>query len=211
MPQQEHFIIPRIPLDAPGLCAHALVVSCAQAFDIRHTCQKDMHVHVKDPKWGTENAEIKKMAKTILPDSYICEKEGWKFEEFSELFEKGRVVIILDVTDMLTRYDRVIKKEVGKDEIDGHYVILAGINGGKAVIVDPSADEIVHEGKDGDDNFGVQTTDCENIYLLPLNSLDKMWWDTEKKGRKNYHWALVMLHPDDDPSILEKYRNQGKI
>jgi hypothetical protein len=206
MPEQENFIIPRIPLDEAGLCAHALIVSASKSFEIKHTCQKDMHVHVKDPKWGTEHIEIIKMAKTILPESHICAKEGWNIEELSKLLDEGRVVIILDVTDMLSRYDKVLKKEVGKDEIDGHYVTLAGINSGMAVIVDPSADEIVHEGKNGEYNFGVQLTDCENIYLLPLSSLDKMWWDTEKNGRETNHWALVLLHPDDDSMILDKYR-----
>ncbi len=165
-----------------------------------------MHVHVKDPKWGTENIEIIKMAKTILPDFHICVKEGWRFNELSELFDKGRVVIILDVTDMLNRYDKVLKREVEKDEVDGHYVTLAGTHNGMAVIIDPSADEIVQEKKDGEDNYGIQLTDCENIYLLPLSSLDKMWWDTMKNGEINNHWALVMLHPDDNPMILDKYR-----
>jgi hypothetical protein len=211
MPEKENFIIPRIPLDKPGLCAHALIVSGAQAFEVIHTCQKDMHVHVKDPKWGTEPIEITKMARTILPDSHICVKEGWNFDELTKLFDEGRIVAVLDVTDMLSRYDKVLKSEVGKDEVDGHYVTLAGIHDGMAVIVDPSADEIVHEGKNNDDNFGVRLTDCENIYLLPLSSLDEMWHDTKKDGTLNDHWALVMLHPDDDASVLEKYKNQGKI
>ena len=56
----EKFIIPRILLDEPGLCANALI---------------------KDPKWGMEPVELEKMAKTILPASHVCVKEHWQFEE----------------------------------------------------------------------------------------------------------------------------------
>ncbi len=201
--KETDFIVQRIPLDKPGLCAHALVVSTAQAFGIDLACQKDMHVHVADPIWGTEPSEITKMAQTILPDSHICVKEGWTFRELTELFDKGRIVVILDVTDMLSRFDKVLQEEVGKDKVDGHYVILAGIHNRMAVIIDPSADEIVHEDNSDEQNFGVKTTDCDNIYLLPPASLEKMWWDTNKNGTINDHWALVMLHPDDDPKNIK--------
>ncbi len=206
MSENENFIIQRIPLDAPGLCAHALVISGAQAFRIGHVCQKDMHAHVKDPVWGTEPSEITKMAQMILLDSHICVKEDWTFTEFTELFDRGRVVVTLDVTDTLSRFDKVLQKEVGKDKIDGHYVILKGIHNEMALISDPSADEIVHEDNTSGEGLGVITTKDENIYYLPLHSLDKMWWDTYKNGKKNNHWAIVMLHPDDDPMILDKYR-----
>ena len=109
----------------------------------------------------------------------------------------------MDVTDCLDRVNKITGEPV--NDIDGHYVILSKIvkmeNTLYALIIDPSKDEIAVEGSNG-----IINTSQENVYFIPLDVLDRLWIDDKKDGSVNDHWALVMLHPDDNPSILDKFR-----
>jgi hypothetical protein len=197
------FFIPRIPLDEEGLCAHATIESAARAFKIKHIHQDDLHIHVGDPSWGTEPAELTEMSKELLPDDHIFAKEKWTFDEISSLLGQARVVIVLDVTDCLDRVSKITGEHV--NEVDGHYVILSKLvkmeNTTHALIIDPSKEEIVVEG-----SYGIINTNQENVYLIPFEVLDRLWIDDKKDGSLNDHWALVMLHPDDDPGVLDRFR-----
>ncbi|MCX6704422.1 MAG: hypothetical protein NTZ07_03165 [Candidatus Woesebacteria bacterium] len=200
---ESNFFIPRIPLDDAGLCAHATIESAASAFGIVHIHQKDLHPHVSNPEWGTEPSELVKMSKAFLPDSNIFAREHWDLTETKKLLSSARVVMVLDVIDCLERVDKVLGKKV--EGVDGHYIILAKIveiqEKPYALIIDPSKDEIVVEG-----NYGVINTNQENVYFMPFDVLEKIWIDDKKDGSLNDHWALVMLHPDDDPAILDQFR-----
>jgi len=205
MPENENFIIQRISLNTESWCGHALIHSAAIAFNINHVCQKDLHNFVSDPSWGTEKKELYQMARSFLPATHILMRENWTKNELDELNGKARVVTILDTTDVLVRISNKTGKKV--NDVDGHYITYLG-NG---LIIDPSAEEIV-VGPDTDPaNEGVILTDCPNIYYVSDEILERIWTDTNKNGGVNNHLALVILHPDDDPSVLEKYRNQGKI
>jgi hypothetical protein len=201
--RETYFYIPRIPLNEAGKCAHGTIESGAQAFEIKHIKQKDLHIHVLDPEWGTEPDELAEMPRSFLPDSHILVREHWKQEEVEKLLSSARVVMVLDVTDCLERVDKVLGKKV--DGVDGHYIILAQLKEIQkvpyALIIDPSKDEIVVEG-----NYGVINTREENVYYIPYDVLDKLWVDDKKDGSLNDHWALVMLHPDDDPAVLDQFR-----
>jgi hypothetical protein len=201
--KEQNFYIPRIPLNEAGLCAHALVEGGAQAFEINHIHQNDLHAHVADPDWGTEPIELYEMARDFLPDNHILAKEHWQLKEVRKLLSSARVVMILDVTDCLERVDKVLDKKV--DGVDGHYVTLSKLveinNTLYGLIIDPSKDEIVIEG-----NYGVINTNQENVYFIPYHILDRIWIDSKKDGSINDHWALVMLHPEDDPLVLEEFK-----
>jgi len=201
--KERNFFIPRIPLNEEGLCAHATIESAARAFKISHIHQDDLHIHVGDPDWGTEPGELIEMAKEFLPDTHIFARENWNLEELDKLLMEKRVVIILDVTDSLDRVDKVLDQKV--DTVDGHYVILSKLvkidNTIYALILDPSKDQIVIEG-----SHGIINTNQENVYFIPYENLDKLWVDDKKDGSLNDHWALVLLHPDDDPGVLDQFR-----
>lgn len=199
----EKLVITRIPLDTEDFCSHADVIAGARAFNINHSCQTDIHKYVSDPVWGTEPEEMLKMGNHFLPETHVFAREHWNFYTLEKLLTEARVIVILDIEDNLARFDKV--KKVPVNNVDGHYVILAeiknidGIKHGK--IIDPSKDEIVQAG-----SYGAVLTDEENVYYLPLTELDYIWHDTNKDGSLNDHWAMVMLHPDDDPSVLDSYR-----
>ncbi len=202
MQENEDFTIQRIPLNTESWCGHALIHSAAISFNIAHVCQKDLHNYVSDPNWGTEKGELYKMARSFLPKDHILMKENWSKEDLDKLNEKARVVVILDTTDILKRVSNITGKIV--NDVDGHYISYLG-NG---LIIDPSAEEIVVGPDTEPENKGVILTDCPNIYYLSDEILEKIWFDTNKNGSINKHLALVMLHPDDDPSILEEYRKK---
>lgn len=198
------FFVPRIPLDEPGLCAHATIESMAKAFDINHIKQRHLHVHVSDPEWGTEPEELEKMAKCFLKNDHFFSKENWTFNDVSCLFNSTiRVGMILDVTDSLERINKVTNEKV--TDVDGHYIILASLkeinNKPYGLIIDPSKEEIVIEGENG-----IINTSQENVYFIPYEILDTIWIDDKKNGLVNDHWALVMVHPDDNPSILDELK-----
>jgi len=194
---------PRIPLDAPGLCAHATVEQGLVKFGITDNNQNKMHINVKNPDWGTEPDEIFEMAKMSLKSDHILQKTNWNFKEIKKLISIARVNIILDVTDCLDRIDKIDGKKV--EGVDGHYIILetivniSGLEYG--LIIDPSKDEIVQG-----TSHGIITTNEENVYFIPLSELDLIWQDDKKDGSINNHWALVMLHPDDNSNILDQFR-----
>lgn len=200
--------IKRLPLDTPGFCSHADVVAGARALGINHSCQTDIHEYVSDPEWGTEPEEMLKMGRHFVPETHVVVGEHWSFYALEKLLTEARVVVILDIEDNLARFSK--SEKIPVNDVDGHYVILAeikdidGIKYGK--VIDPSKDEIVQPG-----SYGAILTEEENVYYLPLTELDYIWHDTKKDGSLNDHWAMVMLHPDDDPSVLAKYRNQAKI
>jgi len=204
----ERLKIPRVSLDTPGFCSHANVVAGAKAFGIHHFCQDDIHQYVSDPDWGTEPDEMVEMGLHFLPETHVMARQNWSFKQIEKLLNEARMVVILDITDDLQRVSNITHRLV--NNVDGHYVILSGIRDIKGIkygkIIDPSQEEIVKPGA-----CGAILTEEENVYWLPLDLLDGIWNDENKDGSLNDHWALVMLHPEDDPSILEKYRNQGKI
>lgn len=191
------FIIPRIPLDAEGLCAHATIESANIAFGLPKITQDLLSRFVTDSNWGTEPTELINMARSILPVDHIIFGKNFSLQKLQNIFEKYRAVIILDITDKLNR----ISKKTGKcvNDVDGHYVIFAGIVDEMAIIIDPSADEIATDQGIYSKKLGLVLTDCENIYKLPISSLESIWNDTKKDGSINNKWALIMIHPDDDP------------
>lgn len=201
--KEKPFFIPRIPLNEEGLCAHATIESAARAFKIKNIKQDDLHIHVNDPDWGTEPEELIEMARDVIDDTHILAKDKWRLNEVKSLLESSRAVLIIDITDCLDRVDKTSGEKVAG--VDGHYVILSRIiyinNEPYALLIDPSKDEIVVEG-----NYDVITTNTENEYFLPFRILDKLWVDDKKDMSLNDHWGLVLLHPKDDPAILEEFR-----
>ena len=197
----------RIPLIKIDYCAPA-GVQAPLCFFGKIVTQEGLSCFVKDFGWGTEPIEAQSMSEFCLGKKHVLAQEDWDIDVLSELISNNRVAAVLDLTDELER--KCIVEDHTVADIDGHYVgwdKTKVIHGKKyARIVDPSYEDVVVEG-----TKGAILTEENNVYWLPLESLVEMWHDKNKNETENYHWALVMLHPDDDPSVLEKYRFQGKI
>ena len=200
----KEFNIQRISLFGEGYCGTGFVETIVAACGITDYKQNQMLKYISDIGWGIEPQEIVSMLSERIPATHLVAKENWDFDEVKDLLCKGRVGMGLDVTDILYRVDKVTGSPVPPDKIDGHYILLediVNINGTDyVVVIDSSKDEIVQPQK------GVIITEWENIYLVSESLFKQMWYDVNKDGSINKCWGVAVLHPEDDPSILEEFR-----
>ena len=201
-------LVPCIPLERSEYCGQSSLQYALIAILIDGVeSQEELRRFVSDKIWGTQPHEQENMALAYLPKSHVFAKTNWRIEELEEILENPEAVAVINIHDDFVR----IAKEGGisTDPPDGHYVnvwTFIEINAIRyAVVVDCSTEKII-EGHNG-----VLHTKYEGVYLIKTDYLESIWHDTLINGEENFHWAMVLISPEANPSILEKYRFQGKI
>lgn len=201
-------LVPCIPLERSEYCGQAAFKYSLSTIGIDTIeSQEDLRRFVLNKEWGTQPHEQVNMALAYLPESHILAKTHWKIEELEKILESPDVIAVINIHDDFVRIAK--KGSISTDPPDGHYVNIwtfVEMEGRKyAVVVDGSTEKIM-EGHNG-----VLHTKYEGVYLITTDYLESIWHDTLINGEENFHWAMVLISPDANSSILEKYRNKGKI
>jgi len=203
----ENFV-PSIPLDQSEFCGQASFKYGTAAIGVEVVeSQDDLRVYVSDKTWGTQPHEQEQMALAYLPPSHVLAKTHWEMENLEEILDSPNTVAVINIHDNFIRINE--EGSISDSPPDGHYINLwtfVEINSVKyAVIVDSSTEKIMENHPD------VLHTKYDRVYLIKVKLLESIWHDKLKNGEENFHWAMVLVSPKADASILEKYRNQDKI
>ena len=198
----ENFV-PSIPLDKSEYCGQASFKYAAAAISVEvPESQEDLRDYVSDMTWGTQPHEQVNMALAYLPDSHVLAKTHWEMKNLEEILESRDTVAVINIHDNFVRLNE--DGEVSDDPPDGHYInvwTFVEINSEKyAVIIDSSTEKIMENHPD------VLHTKYECVYLITTRLLESIWHDKLKNGSENFHWAMVLVSPKVDASVLEKFR-----
>lgn len=201
-------LIPCVPLERSEYCGQAAFQYALMAINV--TClesQEELRKFVSDRLWGTQPHEEVNMASTYLPQSHILAKTDWSIKDLEEILDSPDAVAVINIHDNFVR----IAKEghISEEPPDGHYLdvwTFLEFDGKKYAVVIDSSTEKIMEGHNG-----VLHTKYEGVYLIPTIYLESIWHDTLKNGEKNMRWGMILISPNANASILDKYRNQGKL
>lgn len=196
-------LVPCIPLERSEYCGQSSLQYALMAILIDGVeSQEELRRFVSDKIWGTQPHEQENMALAYLPKSHVFAKTNWTITELEEILENPQAVAIINIHDDFVRIGK--KGEISTDLPDGHYVnvwTFVEVNAEKyAVVVDGSTEKIM------EDHNGVLHTKYNGVYLIQTDYLESIWHDKLKNGDDNYHWAMILISPGADPSILGKYK-----
>lgn len=198
----ENFV-PSVSLDQSEYCGQASFKYAAAAVKVDvPESQEDLRSFVSDKTWGTQPQEQLKMALAYLPETHVLAKTHWEMQNLEELLESPDTVAVINIHDNFVRLNG--DGEISDEPPDGHYIdvwTFVVINSIKyAVIIDSSTEKIMENHPD------VLHTKYDCVYLITTRLLESIWHDKLKNGDENFHWAMVLVSPKADPSLLEKFR-----
>jgi hypothetical protein len=198
----ENFV-PSIPIDESEYCGQASFKYAAAAISVDvPESQEELRMFVSDKSWGTQPNEQENMALTYLPESHFLAKTHWQMADLEEILESPDTVAVINIHDNFARIAE--DGELSDAPPDGHYInvwTFVEIDSIKyAVIIDSSTEKMMETHPD------VLHTKYDSVYLITTKLLESLWHDKLKNGDENFHWAMVLVSPKAEASILNKFR-----